>query len=122
MAHDWSMSEYDEQCAVIDYCDLKGYPCVHIPNGGARRKSEAARLKAAGVRKGFPDLLIPAARGRYHSLYIELKTDSGKPTEEQVAWILRLRGEGMCAYVCNGAGNAIALIDQYMALDPPRPL
>ena len=110
------MSEHDEQVAVVEYCDLKSIPAFHIPNGGTRRKSEAARLKAEGVRPGVPDLCIPVARGGYHSLYIEMKADGGKPTEEQVGWLWRLRGEGMAAYICYGAGNAIACIDWYMAL------
>ena len=110
------MSEHDEQVAVIEYCDLKGYPRFAIPNGGLRRKSEAARLKAEGVTAGVPDLCIPVARGDYHSLYIEMKHGKGKPTDEQVRWIWRLRVEGMAAFVCYGAVNAIACIDWYMAL------
>lgn len=31
---------------------------AHVPNGGFRRKTEAAILKAMGVLAGFPDLLI----------------------------------------------------------------
>lgn len=110
------MSEHDEQVAVIEYCDMKGLPRFAIPNGGLRRKSEAARMKAEGVSAGVPDLCIPVARGDYHSLYIEMKAPGGKPTEEQVRWIWRLREEGMCAYVCEGAHNAIALVDMYMSL------
>lgn len=34
----------------------------HIPNGGSRRKSEAGRFKAEGVKAGVPDLFLPAAR------------------------------------------------------------
>lgn len=112
------VSEHDEQCAVVEYCDLQSIPCFHVPNGGLRSKSEAARLKAEGVRAGVPDLCIPVARGIYHSLYIEMKHGKGKPTEEQVRWIQLLRAEGMCAYVCVGAGNAIELIQRYMALEP----
>lgn len=110
------MSEHDEQCAVVDYCDIHGYPCIHVPNEAKRSHATAARLKAEGMRPGFPDLLIPVARGNYHSLYIEMKAQGGKPTEEQVRWIWRLREEGMCAYVCIGAESAIKLIDTYMAL------
>lgn len=112
----FEVSEHDEQCAVVDYCDMRGIPIFHIPNGGKRTKAEAARFKAEGVRPGVPDLCIPVARGRYHSLYIEMKVPGGKPTEAQVWWIHRLRSEGMCAYVCEGASNAIALVDAYMAL------
>lgn len=110
------MSEHDEQVAVVEYCDLKGIPVYHIPNEARRSPRTAARLKAEGMRPGVPDLCIPVARGDYHSLYIEMKATGGKPTEEQVRWIWRLREEGMCAYVCVGAESAIALIDLYMAL------
>ena len=110
------MSEHDEQVAVIEYCDMKGYPRFAIPNGGLRRKSEAARMKAEGVSAGVPDLCIPVARGGYHSLYIEMKADGGKLTDEQSEWLWRLRAEGMCAYCCYGADSAIELIDRYMAL------
>jgi hypothetical protein len=112
------LSEHDEQVAVVEYCAMKSIPVYAIPNGGLRRKSEAARLKAEGVSKGAPDLCIPMARGRYHSLYIEMKAEGGKPTAEQSEWLVRLRAEGMCAYCCIGAASAIELIDQYMALEP----
>lgn len=49
----------------------------HIPNGGSRRKSEAGRFKAEGVKAGVPDLFLPAARGNFHGLYIEMKRKAG---------------------------------------------
>ena len=110
------MSEHDEQVAVVEYCDLKGITVFHIANEGRRSPATAARLKAEGMRPGVPDLCVPVARGRYHSLYIEMKADGGKLTDEQSAWLVRLRAEGMCAYCCYGADSAIALIDRYMAL------
>lgn len=110
------MSEYDEQCAVVEYCDAMGYICVHVANEGKRRPLTAERLKKAGMRPGFPDLLIPMARGAYHSLFIEMKDRGGRPTDAQVDWILKLRAQGMCAWVCVGAVSAIEIIDRYMAL------
>lgn len=110
------MSEAQEQEAVVEYCDLKGIPVFHIPNGGSRDKREAANLKKQGVKPGVPDLCVPVARGPYHSLYIEMKAENGKPTEKQAEWIHLLRGQGMCAFVCYGAGNAIALVERYMSL------
>ena len=44
-----------------------------IPNGGKRSKSEAARMKAAGVKPGVPDMFLPVAREGCHGLDIELK-------------------------------------------------
>ena len=110
------MSESDEQRAVIEYCDARNIPVFHIPNGGYRNKGEAARLKAQGVRPGVPDLCIPVARGGFHSLYIEMKVRGGRTRKSQAEWLWRLRDEGMCAWVCVGAGDAIALIEKYMAM------
>lgn len=109
-------SEHDEQVAVVEWCGARGVPCYAIPNGGYRTKAEAAKLRAEGVSAGVPDLCVPVARGPYHSLYIEMKAERGRVSDAQVEWIGRLRGEGMCAYVCHGASNAIALLERYLAL------
>ncbi len=116
------MSEAEHQKAVVGYCDLKGIPCFHIPNGGYRNKREAAHLKSQGVKPGVPDLCIPVAKGGYHGLWVEMKDVKGRPTKSQLGWIKRLRGNGYAAYVCRGSANAIALIDLYMSetLDPPQ--
>ena len=59
-----------------------------IPNGGKRSKSEAARMKAAGVKPGAPDMFLPVAREGCHGLYIELKRrDGGRVSTEQTAWM-----------------------------------
>lgn len=109
------MSEALEQRAVVEYCELKKIPVFHIPNGGYRNKAEAAHLKAQGVRPGVPDLCVPVARYGYHGLYIEMKAKkNGRVSAYQQRWLALLRENGYCAYVCNGAGAAIRLLDQYM--------
>ena len=75
----YGRTEADEQKAVIQWCILMEgrWPELeyihHIPNGGSRYAKEAAHLKAQGVRPGVPDLELPAARGAYTGLHIELK-------------------------------------------------
>jgi len=91
---------------------------THIPNGGFRNKSEAARFKAEGVRKGFPDIILPVARQGYHSLAIELKRrQGGRLTTEQRYWLNNLTRQGWYARVCNGADEAIRVIDWYLRGD-----
>ena len=85
------VSEAAEQVAVVEWCDANRVPVFHIPNGGKRGKSEAAYLKRQGVRAGVPDLCVPVARGGYHSLYVEMKVGTNKPTQKQVEWIALLR-------------------------------
>lgn len=114
------MSEAEEQAAVVEYCDLRKIPVYHIPNEGRRSARTGAMLKRQGLKSGVPDLCIPVARGRYHSLYIEMKAKGGRATANQTDWIHLLRSQGMCAYVCWGADSAIALIDEYMGLETPE--
>jgi len=75
-----------------------------IPNGGSRRKAEAAKLKAEGVTRGVPDLFIPSL-----GVFIEMKTQKGGRTSpEQDDWIDYLTRNGFRAAVCRGSEEAKA--------------
>lgn len=87
----------------------------HIPNGGKRSKSEAARFKVQGVKAGVPDICLPCARGGYHGLYIELKrTKGGKLSAAQKEWIDALNEQGYKAAVCYGFDEAKEIITEYL--------
>lgn len=87
----------------------------HIPNGGSRNKIEAAKLKRQGVRAGVPDIFLPAARGGYHGLFIELKRQTGgKVSREQEEMIKALRAQGYRAEVCRGWDEARETIQRYL--------
>lgn len=106
-------SETSEQITVIEFCDLFNIPVVHIPNEGKRSAINGAMLKRAGLRKGFPDLFIPLPRKGYHGLFIEMKTKSGKATDEQIEWMRTLDRNGYFCAVCHGSDQAIELIQKY---------
>ena len=90
----------------------------HVPNGGSRKKSEAGRFKAEGVKAGVPDLCLPVARGGYHGLYIELKRlKHSKTSEDQKAWIAQLNEQGYCAVVCKGWEAAAKVIADYLNME-----
>ena len=86
----------------------------HIPNGGKRTKTEAARFKAMGVKRGVSDIFLPVARGGFHGLYIELKAKDGKVDAAQKEWIEAVRKQGYCGAVCFGGGLAADLIKRYL--------
>lgn len=115
-------TEADEQAAVIEWSEyMQGtYPELkllhHIPNGGSRNKKEAANLKRQGVKAGVPDLHLPVPRGKYHSLYIEMKVEPNKPTKEQVKWINALIDNGNAAIICYSAERAVKAIEYYLNL------
>ena len=66
-----------------------------IPNGGKRGIQVAMTLQVTGVKRGIPDLCIPAA-----FLYIEMKTARGRISPEQKWTMEYLTG---CGYHCKVA-------------------
>lgn len=88
----------------------------HIPNGGSRDPVEGRHLKAQGVKRGVPDLCLPVARGPYHGLYIEMKTETGRPTPEQAWWGGKLLEQGNMWEVCHGWKRAVEVLEWYLTL------
>lgn len=84
-------------------------------NGLFTSRQQAFNAKRAGLRRGVPDLVLPAPRGRWFGLYIELKVGRGKPTKEQVEYLAALSSRGYRAEVAVGSAGAIALLEDYMA-------
>lgn len=100
-------SEHDEQKALIKWFDLK-YPELRgrlaaCPNGGQRNVIVAAKLKAEGVRPGYPDLNLLVPRHGFAGLFIEMKRQKGGSlTAEQAGWLEFLNAQGFMAVVCKG--------------------
>ena len=114
-------SEEEEQVTLFNWAKMqeKKYPelalMFHIPNGGLRSKSEAARFKKAGVKSGVPDIFLPCAKGRYHGLFIELKKiTGGKISKEQKAWQAVLSKAGYASCICYGWQDASRTITCYL--------
>jgi len=98
------MSEHAHQVAFFEWANLKRFPGIEllhaVPNGGARHKAVAGKLKAEGVKPGVPDVLWPVARGGFIGLAIEFKHGDGNPTKEQRERINRMQREGWLVLVC----------------------
>lgn len=92
----------------------------HVPNEGKR--SNGGILKAAGLKKGVPDVCLPVPSGGFHSLYIELKYGRNKTTEEQDAYMELLRQQGNETAVCYSAQDAKDKILDYLSMDRPGKL
>lgn len=113
-------SEAEEQMAVVKWAELMSHKhhCLkfmyHTPNGGSRNIAEAANLKRMGVKAGVPDLCLPYPSGKYHGLYIEMKTDTGRQTAAQREYLSWLNQAGYKAVVCHGAEEAIEVIWGYL--------
>lgn len=86
----------------------------HVPNGGKRDKATAIALKRQGVKAGVPDIVLPAPKGQYHGLYIELKAGDNKTTQKQREFLSFLRQQGYYTAVCYGWQAAAGLIERYI--------
>lgn len=114
-------TEGEEQATLFSWAAMKSGRrpelrlLFHIPNGGERRKTEAMRFKAEGVKAGVPDLFLPVARGPWHGLFIEMKRQKGgKISDSQKKWLAALVSQGYLAEVCYGWKDAAALIEDYL--------
>jgi len=95
--HGRKESEQELQMAVMRYLTL-ACPDVfslHIPNGGYRRKAEAAIMKGMGVKAGVSDILLLWKPGKCG--FIELKTPKAKNrlSDHQHDFMQRMKGFGV---------------------------
>lgn len=120
-------TEHQEQARVIAWAraheeEYPGLDVLHASVNGAffagdarKRAMQAARLRAAGMLPGVPDLFLPVPRPPYHGLFIEMKrTKGGTVSEEQHRILSRLAALGYCVVVCPGADIAIREIVAYL--------
>ena len=114
-------SEGEEQATLFSWAKMQEYAhpelklLIHIPNGGKRSKSEAARFKAEGVKAGVSDLFLPVPKGDYHGLWIELKRLAGGTlSTAQKEWLEEMRAQGYAAECCKGWKQAAEMIEKYI--------
>jgi hypothetical protein len=118
------MTELQHQIAVIKWSKQPAirskWPALkllfHIPNERKCSEVTGKLLRLSGVKRGVPDLFLPVARGEYHGLFIEMKTEKGKTTPDQDWWITELSEQGYFAEVCHGWESAKRVIEWYMEL------
>ena len=104
-------TEHEEQRELVRWF-RNTWPHVRIhaiPNGGARSKATAGRLKAEGVSSGVPDLFVPAWR-----LWVEMKrTKGGSLSLDQKDWIEYLESMNYWCIVGKGADDAKEKISNF---------
>lgn len=115
------MTEYNEQATLFEWAKLASgrYPelrlLYHIPNGEKRHIAVAMKLKRMGVKAGVPDLHLPVARRKYNGLFMELKVNKNKLTDNQKFWKEALEKEGYFVYVAYGWEEAKNVLEWYLS-------
>lgn len=116
------MSEHQEQCALIAWAKhtltLRQYPELEllfaVPNGGKRDPVTAMKMQREGVVSGVPDLCLPVARKGFAGLWLEMKHGKNRITDNQKAFIAKLRREGHHVEVCYSWDEAKTQIERYL--------
>jgi hypothetical protein len=111
------MTEAQEQEALFQraqYHPVTRDLLYAIPNDGIRTVAQGARFKRRGLRPGMPDVCLPYPAGGFSALYIELKTQKGKPTKSQLQCLDNLRKAGNAAYIAHGWVEAWEIITDYL--------
>ena len=121
--------EHKIQCACVKWFayqhpELAGL-LFAVPNGGARSKATAGKLKAEGVVAGVADLILMVPRFKkcvhdvgwsntIHGLCIEMKTAKGKQSPEQKAWQEKVWAQGYEYAVCRSLDDFMNTINEYL--------
>lgn len=113
--HQMAVIKWKQQASVMSKWPELGL-LFHIPNERRCTPQQGRLLKAMGVRSGVPDLFLPVARGGYHGLWIEMKTEDGTATPEQNWWGDRLLAQGYFWEVCHGWESAVRVLEWYLSL------
>ena len=108
-----SPREASEQAALFRWLRRHRVAAFAVPNGGLRPGRGGVSMRAQGVERGIPDLLIidrPPHCLHLVGVALELKRSNGKPSDlrpEQREWLERFDARGWAAGVAYGADAAI---------------
>lgn len=113
---------------LTKYLNTK-YPGIlfHWDTGSGTKLTmgQAVKMKALNSMRGYPDLFIAEARGKYYGLFIEVKKDGEKlykldgtfkneHLEEQDRYLKGLIQNGYCAVFGIGFEKCKTIIDNYL--------
>lgn len=88
----------------------------HSPNGGKRDAFTGAQMRALGVKKGFPDLILPVRSGDCAGLIIEMKSAIGRLSPEQKEWQAHFAAQGWTFAVARSAQEARTELCLYLGI------
>lgn len=115
--------EHKAQVEVFKWADtnMQRYPDLKWLNPSLtgmymQNPLQAYRAKAAGLKKGYPDLFLPVRKGKYIGLFIELKIKGNHPTVEQKEWLEHLKTQGNRTCVGYGSEETIKMLEEYLSL------
>ena len=87
---------------------------LHCSLNGVKLSGTQARIaKGQGMLSGVPDLFLPVPKNGYHGLFIEMKSEKGRVTENQHWFLTNAESLGYKTVICYSANEAISAIQAY---------
>jgi len=86
-----------------------------VPNGGERNIAVAYSLKREGVLAGVADIMLALPSGRWHGLFIEMKTKSGRQSTAQKAFQRAVESSNYRYMICRSLEDFIRALNAYMS-------
>ena len=104
------LSEHQEQVLYFEWVHKKmesdnRYELIFaVPNGGLRNIIVAKKLVREGVKKGVSDIFIPIPCGKYHGMFLEMKSKrkGAKLSEQQKEFFKGVSAQSYYAVCCPG--------------------
>lgn len=115
-------SEKTEQINLMEWIrreaqyDKRLQYAYHPENERKCSAKEGAERKLMGVLKGVSDIVIPYPCGAHHGLYIELKFEKGRVSQEQEEFLSEMMARGYYGCVCYSKETAQEVIQEYLKL------
>ena len=89
---------------------------IHIANERKTSSMYGSILKKMGVKRGVPDLFWPKPKKKFHGLFIEVKTETGRLSIEQARFIEQSAHDGYFSCVCFGSQDVVDTVCAYFGL------
>jgi hypothetical protein len=108
-------TEEEEMTVVAQWLDYNRIKWFHPQNEGKHKPQYRAKMARLGLKAGVPDIIIvePPPCGGYTAAAIELKRrKGGKLSKQQEIWLEALSEAGWYAAKCNGANEALSILQQ----------
>ena len=85
-----------------------------IPNGGKRSAITAKIMKSEGQMSGVADLFLMYPHNGYHGLWIEMKTDKGRQSDNQKNFQERAEFFGYKYTIAHSFEEFIKIVTDYL--------
>lgn len=115
----WFRYSYPKYSRLLQ-ASLNGAYLSSMPIGNQKDPSVCRairwrKLKDTGACEGAADLFLAIPSGRYHGLFIEMKTPSGKQSKEQRMFQADVEAQGYMYALCKGFDEAVHCIKKYIS-------